>query len=655
MLTRKSKLLIGVLLVPKCLFRISYITLVILGCSGSNSRLVELKGIGEAEQAVEVKWAGLSLSPLQGHPNLYKIGIDAGNLTVYQAGHLTLDTFLTEGQSDTIRIDYSIIATEFSNQVTTFGKPVSVSFQLSSNGQCMIDGRLYPVGTACTVSIFPGKHRLSVLANNSESYSDSVYIFPDRDTAIVINLGATKEKVDFTFDLNVSANVSIDQGSPLQGSKITCPLIRGEHYYIVSADGYETQWGSVRVDSSGQKLKLTLILKLVDYSIITNAEATIVVDGKQSFSGEEITVHLSPGWHKYVISAPGFIPREGSFLVAEGGPALNVPLRMEMKTFHKTYARDQDQIANWVEPLKDGGYLVCGQYGGGLRYWKLYLLKLATHGSVVWDRFYKTGDIKLDDNKELFGVCVRQIASDEILLLGQYDDGWILVSMDNMGTPRKVGTFEFTSSEKCWPQMIVHACESDVVIAAVCADGKNDANWSPVLIAFDRTNKLLWRKSYGGPYLTCDQFRTFLCHSGDNRVSQGHQLPNDVVLKVDPGANGHISNIIFDPVDSEALYGWNFFSRPCLYPVWDKFGQSSFVQDSKGRTVTVSNTDSDQDIVLKVGEGGEPVGLGGDKEDVVRFVTPTPDGGLIMAGGTKSWKADGWDIVLIKTDENGHF
>ncbi len=72
--------------------------------------------------------------------------------------------------------------------------------------------------------------------------------------------------------------------------------------------------------------------------------------------------------------------------------------------------------------------------------------------------------------------------------------------------------------------------------------------------------------------------------------------------------------------------------------------------------IKVSQTDEFDAYLLKIDEKGDVVWshqYGGIDSDQVFSVSPTPDGGYILSGRTRSFGAGGEDMYLIKTDVNG--
>ncbi|MGA8849566.1 MAG: hypothetical protein WB564_07085 [Dehalococcoidia bacterium] len=103
--------------------------------------------------------------------------------------------------------------------------------------------------------------------------------------------------------------------------------------------------------------------------------------------------------------------------------------------------------------------------------------------------------------------------------------------------------------------------------------------------------------------------------------------------------------------------------------IWDKtFGGNatdvgwSVQQTSDGGYVVVGGTDSygagGGDVwLIKTDSNGNKVWdktFGGNSADVGWSIQQTSDGGYIEVGGTSSYGAGGWDVLLIKTDSNGN-
>ena len=75
-----------------------------------------------------------------------------------------------------------------------------------------------------------------------------------------------------------------------------------------------------------------------------------------------------------------------------------------------------------------------------------------------------------------------------------------------------------------------------------------------------------------------------------------------------------------------------------------------------GNTWSFGNGEDDV-YLIKIDDNGNKIWqktYGGSDYDEAYAITPTKDGGYIVAGGTESFGNGGWDVYLIKIDKNGN-
>ena len=239
---------------------------------------------------------------------------------------------------------------------------------------------------------------------------------------------------------------------------------------------------------------------------------------------------------------------------------------------------DEDYVRSVVQ-TSDGGYVFAG-YTRGPPYPSLYfyswLLKTDSAGSVAWNKIYTS------------------LGQNYVYSMVKTSDGGFALAGKGLPTP-------------------------------------SDTYYEALLVKTDSAGNMMWSKTYGA--------------SGDvaNSVVQtsdgGYALVGSALWKTDFAGNLQWSKPLDDPEAIEA---------------------NSIVQTSNGgyayagdkRSLQVGN---DIFLVKTDSNGNSQWGntYGGSKDDAGYSMVQTSDGGYAIAGRTQSYGAGNWDGYLIKTDSSG--
>jgi len=257
----------------------------------------------------------------------------------------------------------------------------------------------------------------------------------------------------------------------------------------------------------------------------------------------------------------------------------------------KTYGGSEDDYGNSVQQTTDGGYIVAGStHSFGAGLSNIFLIKTDADGDTVWTRIF--GGFNCE-----FGSSVQQT-----------DDGGYIVT----GSTMSFG-----------------AGDSDVYLI------KTDAN-----------GDTLWTRTYGG-----------VNRDDGNDVQQTQDGGYIITCETwSYGAGEEDVYLIKTDINGDALWTRTFGGFNCDEGL-------SVRQTSDGGYIIVGGSNSyvsqpwHYDVYLiKTDVEGNALWMrtfGGDQGDIGYSIQQTPDEGYIIAGGTVSYGAGGFDVYLIKTDAVG--
>lgn len=276
-------------------------------------------------------------------------------------------------------------------------------------------------------------------------------------------------------------------------------------------------------------------------------------------------------------------------------------------TFQKTYATIGSNVGYAVLQTTDSSYIICGHVEGAflaeddfrdiahnntisIGNAKILLMKVNSLGDTIWTK------IMGGTNFKNFGNSVVQT----------YDGGFVVTgSTENFG----VGMY-------------------DVILIKTDADG--NINWS---------------RTYGGLLddggLSLEQTSDSGFIIGGNTMSYGTSTNDFYLIKTD--ING-------DTLWTKTYGGAGYDVASSVIETHDGGYLISGITDSFG-------TDSTDILLIKTNSNGDTSWTktyGGMRNDYCSSVKQTPDSGYIILGGTSSFGAGGFDMYLIKTDNEGN-
>ena len=311
------------------------------------------------------------------------------------------------------------------------------------------------------------------------------------------------------------------------------------------------------------------------------------------------------------------------------------------KLWDKTFGGTDMDEGSSVQLTPDGGYIIAGATGSSpIADWDLWLIRTDSTGNKLWDKTFGGTD---DD----FGFSIKQTPDGGYAIAGYTDsygsgssDVW-LIKTDANGNQIWDKTFGGTAEDVGFS--VALASDGGYVVAGrTLSYGAGGADlW---LIKTDGSGNLLWSKTYGGTgrdegwsvQATTDGGAI----AAGNTSSSGAGEEDAWLVKVDAGGN-KVWDKTFGGTSGDGAYS--------IEPTPDGGYIVGGYTESFG-------AGSDDVWLLKIDASGNKLWdrtRGENDEDVARCVTPSPDGGYVVAGWTWPHFGSSQEVWLIKTGANG--
>jgi len=295
-----------------------------------------------------------------------------------------------------------------------------------------------------------------------------------------------------------------------------------------------------------------------------------------------------------------------------------------------------------VVKVSDGGLVVAGvtdSYGAGDD--DLLLAKLDGSGNHLWTK-------TLGGTSHDRGYSVVKVSDGGLVVAGVTDsygagyDDLLLAKLDGSGNHLWTKTLGGTGHDR--GASVVEVSDGGLVVAGV-TDSYGAGYADLLLVKLDGSGNHLWTKTLGGT---------------------GHDRGASVVEVSDGGlvVTGHTysygagyADLLLVKLDGSGNHLWT----KTLGGTGHDWG-ISVVEVSDGGLVVAGVTYSygagDEDLLLaKLDGSGNHLWtktLGGTNWDRGYSVVEVSDGGLVVAGGTESYGAGSWDLLLAKFDADGN-
>jgi hypothetical protein len=207
-----------------------------------------------------------------------------------------------------------------------------------------VDGKSLGVGHEFRGELLAGKHDIQVTSPEYEPLTRSITITAGQTTQVPLQMVAVPRApappTTGILELRIIpefAEIEVDGNQMGVANGFKRELAAGAHQVEIYAEGYETRREVITVMPGGEKnveLALTKVGPPVpskgtlDVELYpASAKATILVDGKQLGTGDELHYELEPGMHNLQIVSPDYDPLARSITII-AGQATHIPLRL---------------------------------------------------------------------------------------------------------------------------------------------------------------------------------------------------------------------------------------------------------------------------------------------------------------------------------------
>lgn len=364
------------------------------------------------------------------------------------------------------------------------------------------------------------------------------------------------------------------------------------------------------------------------------------------------------------------------------------------ETFTKIYGGKQDEHAMSVIQSRDGNYVMAGftfSYGKGKS--DVWVMKVDRYGEEIWRRFLGTQDFDWvnamvetrDGNYVIAGYTRNSNA-------GQ-SDAWIF-QLNQFGEGMWSKTYGGVFDEEA--KSITQTADGGFAVTGFTysnSKGESDV-W---LLRLNAVGEQLWEETYGGQGV---EMGYSIVETRDSGFLIGGYQSYDTVnradmllIKVDRKGKGlwrralrspgnDIAEVVQETPQGEYIAGgWAFMPEKGDLDgkvvkltsggkvLWERTyggdGKDAFydmIPASGGGFIFSGQTGSfskTSDVwILCIAPDGNMLWQkrsDGGQNDYGHCITQANDGGFVIAGGTKSYKAEGADMYLLKTDARGNF
>jgi hypothetical protein len=301
----------------------------------------------------------------------------------------------------------------------------------------------------------------------------------------------------------------------------------------------------------------------------------------------------------------------------------------------RTYGGANDDIGWSVAQTRDGGYVIAGEtYSFGAGFNDLYIIKTDAVGNPTWSKFYGSYAFEA-------GYSVAETQAD-----GYIVGGYTLATGSAQGYLVRVSA----SGDSLWTTAYGTGngdyayCVRQTSDGAFIATGSHEAPSGHTEISLARVNQ-----------------------AGDLVWVQGHlSSDNSAGRSVEPASGGYLVTGFSGPIGNEdiKLFKTDTAGQTSTYytyqgPGTDMAFDARLLPDNgciiAGKTNSFGAGGSDA-YMIRVNSAYDSLWThtyGGPRDDQGNSVSPTFDGGFIIAGSTRSFGVESTDVFLIKTDANG--
>jgi uncharacterized delta-60 repeat protein len=363
-------------------------------------------------------------------------------------------------------------------------------------------------------------------------------------------------------------------------------------------------------------------------------------------------------------------------------------------TFAKTIGGSSEDIDFSITQSSDGGYVVAGRttsFGAGS--FDFYVVKLDSAGNVEW-----TKTIGGSDWDEAYSIIQSSdggyVVAGETSSFGAGGFDFYVVKLDSAGNVEWTKTIGGSYSDVAYS--IIQSSDGGYVVAGY-TESFGAGGRDIYVVKLDSAGNVQWTKNIGGRSI--DEVWSIIQSSDGGYVVAGETLSfgaggfDFYVVKLDSAGNvewtktigGSYSDVAYSIIQSSdggyvvAGYTQSFGAggRDIYVVKLDSAGNVQWTKNIGGRSIDeaysiIRSSDGGYVVaggtrsfgaggfdfyVVKLDSGGNvqwTKTIGGSSDDVANSIIQSSDGGYVVAGGTWSFGAGGLDMYVVKMDANGN-
>ncbi len=304
----------------------------------------------------------------------------------------------------------------------------------------------------------------------------------------------------------------------------------------------------------------------------------------------------------------------------------------------KTIGSTKDEISFWIEPTKDGTYLICGSiFDNNAGEYDDFLININGSGSILSQKIYTV-------NHEERAFCVRET-----------NDGGFVVSGETVlgGVDLQMNLFKIdTAGNVLWSKSYGDNAEQESASYVkqtndngyiMCGASRCGLIWSSIFIVkTDSSGNLQWSKKYNTqPYLSrCEVSRIV-------ETSDGGYIVSGVT-----SANQPLKSILLMKISSTGSVVWQ-----SIYGTGGGERNNDIIKDANGYVVcgSTATTSGYNDLLLMktdtVGNLLWNLAYGVQDSNTIAYsMVKSNDGKFMIAGSTDAYGAGDIDFLLVKSD-----
>jgi hypothetical protein len=303
-------------------------------------------------------------------------------------------------------------------------------------------------------------------------------------------------------------------------------------------------------------------------------------------------------------------------------------------TFQKTYDITSFDEGNFLQPTRDGGYIILGSNAGvfQVNQQDISLIKTDAYGNILWTKNF--GDTIAD-----FGYAVYQTSDGGYIIAGDSYNSVLLIKTDSVGDTLWTKTYGDTWADI--GRAVLETFDGGIIVAGFTESAGNASN-DIYLLKTNSTGDTLWTKTYGE-----------VPHQEDAAFLQQTTDSGFIICGHSNFGGGNNIEAYLVKTDSLGILQWSK-----TYGGNDFESLAGVVQTFDGGFITVGNTNSYgagnfDALVIKTDSNGEVMwskSYGGAQNDVAESISQMPDSGYIICGYSLSF---GGNAYLIRLNQFG--